>query len=193
VQAIVERYQAELDEALGGVVGLATTSIVRGASRIEESEMGNFVTDAMRTHLAGVDAALTNAGGLRVDIDAGPVTLQEIYAVLPFNNTLVRMDLTGAQLLRVLEEGAASRYGTVQVSGLEWSFDSDAPFGSRVGSVTVGGAPSTPPPPTGSPPRTSWPRAATSSAPSIWSLASAGWDPSVWIRRRKSALLSLLP
>lgn len=51
------------------------------------------------------------------------------------------MDLTGAQLLRVLEEGAASRYGTVQVSGLEWSFDPDAPFGDRVTSVAVNGAP----------------------------------------------------
>ena len=141
VQAIVERYQAELDQALGGVVGQATTSILRGTTRIEESEMGNFVTDAMRTHLAGVDVALTNAGGLRADIDAGPVTLQEVYAVLPFNNTLVLMDLTGAQLLRVLEEGAASQYGTVQVSGLAWAFDPDAPFGSRVTSVTVGGTP----------------------------------------------------
>lgn len=141
VQAIVERYQAELDEALGGVVGQATTSILRGTTRIEESEMGNFVTDATRTHLAGVDVALTNAGGLRADIDAGPITLQEVYAVLPFNNTLVLMDLTGAQLLRVLEEGAASQYGTVQVSGLVWAFDPDAPFGSRVTSVTVGGAP----------------------------------------------------
>lgn len=141
VQAIVERYQAELDEALGGVVGQATTSILRGVTRVEESEMGNFVTDAMRTHLAGVDVALTNAGGLRADIDAGPITLQEVYAVLPFNNTLVLMDLTGAELRQVLEEGAGSRYGTVQVSGLAWAFDPDAPFGSRVASVTVGGAP----------------------------------------------------
>ncbi|MBW3643669.1 MAG: 5'-nucleotidase C-terminal domain-containing protein [Actinobacteria bacterium] len=139
VQAIVDRYQAELDEALGAVVGQAASPIVR--DRSNESEMGNFVTDAMRTYLDGVDVALTNAGGLRADIDAGPITLEEIYAVLPFNNTLVVMDLTGAQLLQVLEEGAGSRYGTVQVSGLRWAFDPDAPFGDRVASVTVNGAP----------------------------------------------------
>ncbi len=165
VQAIVDRYQAEFDVALGGVVGDATTSILRGASRNAESEMGNFVTDAMRTHVAGVDVALTNAGGLRADIDAGPITLQEVYGVLPFNNTLVLMDLTGEQLRQVLEEGAASRFGTVQVSGLRWSFDPAAPFGARVGSVTVNGAPSTPPPPTGWPPTTSWRPAVTSSRP----------------------------
>ncbi len=137
VQAIVDRYQAELDQALGGTVGEASTSVVRGATRMVESEMGNFVTDAMRTCREGVDIAVTNAGGLRADIDAGPITLQEVYAVLPFNNTLVMMDLTGAQVRSVLEEGANSQYGTVQVSRLRWSYDAEAPFGSRVTSVTL--------------------------------------------------------
>ncbi len=139
VQAIVDRYQAVLKEALGAVVGRATTSIVR--NRTGESEMGNFVTDSMRSYLPEIDVAITNAGGLRADIDAGPITLEEIYAVLPFNNTLVLMDLTGAQLRQVLEEGAASQYGTVQVSGVTWSFNPTRPFGSRVTSVTVNGAP----------------------------------------------------
>ena len=137
VQSIVDRYQAELDEALGGVVGEATTSILRGATRGVESEMGNFVTDAMRSYLDGVDFAFTNAGGLRADIDAGPITLQEVYAVLPFNNTLVTMDLTGAQVIQVLEEGANSQYGTVQISGLTWAYAADALFGDRLTSVTL--------------------------------------------------------
>lgn len=134
VEAIVERYRAQLQEALGKVAGETLTAITRAFNA--ESEMGNFVTDAMRTHVDGVDFALTNAGGLRADIDAGPITLEEIYGVLPFNNTLVLMDLTGAQLRQALEEGAASKYGVVQVSGLRWAFDPALPFGSRVTSVT---------------------------------------------------------
>lgn len=47
------------------------------------------------------------------------------------------MDLTGAQVRGVLEEGAASRYGVVQVSGLRWAFDVDAPFGNRVTRITL--------------------------------------------------------
>jgi 5'-nucleotidase len=135
VQAIVDRYRAELGAALGRVVGETRTSILRAFNA--ESEMGNFVTDAMRTHLGGVDFAFTNAGGLRADIDAGPITLEEIFTVLPFNNTLVTMDLTGAQVVRVLEEGAMSRFGVVQVSGLRWAFDPDRAFGSRVTRVTL--------------------------------------------------------
>lgn len=137
VAAIIEGYQAQLGAELGQTVGTATTSILRGESRAVESEMGNFVTDAMRTHLEGVDIAVTNAGGLRADIDAGPITLEEIYAVLPFNNTLVTMDLTGAQVRQVLEEGANTQFGTVQVSGLTWAYNASAPFGSRVTSVTL--------------------------------------------------------
>jgi len=141
VAAIVERYQAQLREALGKVVGEASTSITRSYNA--ESEMGNFVTDAMRTHFGGVDFAFTNAGGLRAEIDAGPITLEEIYTVLPFNNTLVLMDLTGAQVRRVLEEGAyvagdtPTNRGTVQVSGLRWTRDPTKPFGSRVTSFTL--------------------------------------------------------
>lgn len=141
VKEIVDRYQAELNEALGETVGEATTSILRGQTRGVESEMGNFVTDSMRTYFPDVDFAFTNAGGLRADIDEGLITLEEIYAVLPFNNTLVTMDLTGAQVEQVLEEGANSQYGTVQVSGLTWAYDADAPFGDRVTRVTVDGEP----------------------------------------------------
>lgn len=137
VKAIVDRYQAELQEALGKTVGEATTSILRGETRMVESEMGNFVADSMRTYYPGVDFAFQNAGGLRADIDQGPITLEEVYAVLPFNNTLVTMNLTGAQVEQVLEEGANSQYGTVQVSGLKWAYDADAPFGDRVTRVTL--------------------------------------------------------
>ncbi len=140
VAAIVKRYQDQLSEALSKVVGETRTAITR--TRDAESEMGNFVTDAMRTHVAGVDFAFANAGGLRADIDAGPITLEEVFTVLPFNNTLVLMDLTGAQVRQVLEEGAGSRFGVVQVSGLRWAYNPATPFGSRVTSVTLpGGAP----------------------------------------------------
>ncbi len=137
VKAIVDRYQVELQAALGETVGEATTPIVRGATRMVESEMGNFVADSMKNYYPGVDFAFQNAGGLRADIDEGPITLEEVYAVLPFNNTLVTMNLTGAQIEQVLEEGANSRYGTVQVSGLKWAYDAEAPFGNRVTRVTL--------------------------------------------------------
>jgi 5'-nucleotidase len=134
VRAIVDRYQERVTDVLGRTVGETRTEITRQAG---ESEMGNFVTDSMRTYLAGVDFAFTNSGGLRADIDAGPITLEELYGVLPFNNTLVTMDLTGEQVRQALEEGISERYGIVQVSGLTWAYDDSAPAGSRVVRVTL--------------------------------------------------------
>ncbi|MGI8575272.1 MAG: 5'-nucleotidase C-terminal domain-containing protein, partial [Egibacteraceae bacterium] len=137
IQAIVDGYQAQVDELLGEEVGVAATSILRSDDRQGESEMGNFITDAMRAFREEIDFAFTNSGGLRADIDEGPITREELFEVLPFGNTVVLLDLTGAQVIQVLEEGAFSGFGTVQVSGLQWTVDPDAPFGERVVEVSL--------------------------------------------------------
>jgi 5'-nucleotidase len=48
--------------------------------------------------------AFTNPGGIRSDLSNTTVTFGNLYNVLPFNNNLVTMDLTGEQLLRLLEQ-----------------------------------------------------------------------------------------
>lgn len=109
VQAIVDGYQAQLGEELGKTVGQARTSILRGATRGLESEMGNFVTDSMRTYLDGVDFACTNAGGLRADIDAGPVTLEEVYAVLPSTTPWSPCSSPARRCVRCWKKGPTAR------------------------------------------------------------------------------------
>ena len=74
-----------------------------------ESTLGNLVADVQRWSLnedgtRDVDITFMNPGGLRADIDAGEVTYKEAANVQPFANTLVSMDLTGAQVKKVLEE-----------------------------------------------------------------------------------------
>lgn len=69
----------------------------------EESNYGNLVTDAMRNR-TGADVAITNAGGIRSDGVYGPgnVTGGDVFSTLPFENTLVTVELTGAELKAVL-------------------------------------------------------------------------------------------
>ena len=52
----------------------------------------------------GAVAAFMNPGGVRADLDAGPVLYEEAFAVQPFNNYLITLDLTGAQLDCLLEQ-----------------------------------------------------------------------------------------
>jgi 2',3'-cyclic-nucleotide 2'-phosphodiesterase (5'-nucleotidase family) len=103
--------------------------------------MGNLVADAMRLKYPGVDAALTNSGGLRADLVCTPpsageagceITWGEMFAVLPFGNRTVIETLTGAQLTAALLNGfspfcnsaiATGRFP--QVSGLKIQFHCD--------------------------------------------------------------------
>ena len=99
----------------------------------EESNYGSLVTDAMRAE-ANADVAITNAGGIRSNAVYGPgnVTGGDVFSTLPFANTLVTVELTGAELkealasqLVTLESETGSQYGaeiSQQVSGVrfEW-------------------------------------------------------------------------
>src|SRR5262249_12403710 len=73
--------------------------------------LGNFVTDAMlheARQRSGKDVvlALTNAGGLRKnDIAAGQLRVSDIFELMPFENSLLLIDLTGAQILKLLQSG----------------------------------------------------------------------------------------
>lgn len=139
-------------EAGARVIGHATAAITGGAPacRVGECAMGNLVADAMlaQVQAEGVDVALQNGGGLRASIDAGPVTMGEVERVLPFGNSLVTFEVTGATLRAALEHGVG-RIGAAdgrfpQVAGMRFAVDRAAPPGARLREVTVGGAPLVP-------------------------------------------------
>jgi len=116
VQAIVDQANAETAELRNQVIGTQTQDIRRDPARLSESAMGNLVADAMRLKYPGVDAAITNSGGLRQDIlfapptageAPGEITWGEVFAVLPFGNRTVIETLTGAQLTEALLNGVS--------------------------------------------------------------------------------------
>ena len=81
--------------------------------------------------------AFQNGGGIRTDVPKGKITLEEVYTLLPFDNLLVTMDLTGSQVLSVLEWSVASGSKVLQVSGIKATYDMSRPPGSRIVSVLV--------------------------------------------------------
>ena len=117
------------------MAAIAAESLGRNARRLirargGESTVGNLVADAMR-EAAGCDIAFQNSGGLRADLPEGAVTRGTVYELMPFDNTLVTMDLSGAEVRRALEDGL--RGGRVtQVSGLKYTFDTSRPAMQRV-------------------------------------------------------------
>lgn len=79
-----------------------------------ESELSNFVADFLRAETARlvkkpVDFAVTNFGGIRVDMPEGDVTLDDIRSMFPFNNKLCYVELKGEDLLNLLNQMARQR------------------------------------------------------------------------------------
>ncbi|MEO0752802.1 MAG: 5'-nucleotidase C-terminal domain-containing protein [Pseudomonadota bacterium] len=149
VKARIAEAAIPLDEIRNRVVAEVATAIDAGRAncRFRECQMGTLVADAMMARLAnqGVEAAITNGGGLRAGIDAGEVTMGEVLTVLPFQNTLSTFRVSGQTLLEALEHGVSevtSGDGRFpQVAGMQFSIAVTAPKGERIKDLMVAGAP----------------------------------------------------
>lgn len=116
----------------------------RQSSYAGESRVGNFVTDAYR-HVAGADVGIQIPGGIRPRADlSGAVKVWDLIALVPFDDDLVTLQLSGDRLFDAIERvsmdpipgGREWYFG--HVSGISFTYDEreEAPR-----SVTVGGEP----------------------------------------------------
>ena len=113
---------------------------VREHVRAQETNFGNMVADAMR-EAAKSDVALTNGGGIRESIPAGKIDMTQIWTAFPFGNTIMKIEITGADLLAALEYGVADAPAPQgkfpQVSGISFKYDPKQEAGKRVYDVKV--------------------------------------------------------
>ena len=119
--ALVDKYRTLSAPLANRQIGSTTAPILRAPNAAGESALGDVIADAQLAatapaDLGGAQLALMNAGGIRADLDAGPVTYGEAFSVQPFGNSLVTMTLTGAQLDAVLEQQFTGGIGILQVS-----------------------------------------------------------------------------
>jgi len=118
----------------------------RDCLRLMEAPAGNLVADVMQA-ATGADVCMINGGTLRAErvIEAGPLTMRELFEILPMMETVAVIKVTGAKLIKALEN-SVSKYPKkdgrfAQVAGVTFVFDPDQPAGQRVMDVTVGGKP----------------------------------------------------
>ena len=148
VQAIVEAAQSLTAPLVNRVVATFTTDVTRAQSAAGESALGDLIADAQRAAM-GTDFAFMNPGGIRADLsfaanagnsaDADGVALWgELFAIQPFGNSLVRLEMTGQQIYDLLnQQFAVNRF--LQVSGLTYTWDNSLPPSSRVVEVRKDG------------------------------------------------------
>ena len=112
---------------------------------VQELAMGDLIADGMRAATGQAQIAFINPGAIRVGIDkAGPVTHADLFAVLPYANNIVTLDLTGAQLKAALEQQWGNLVRIMKPSsGFHYAWDNRRSAGDHVvpGSMTLDGAP----------------------------------------------------
>ena len=139
IDKIVAGYRVKLDARFKEVIGEARVFLdgERERIRYEETNLGNFVTDIIREY-SGARIALINGGGLRASIDAGPITLEDVFKAMPFTNEIVVVELTGAEVLQALTRSVMGTRededgGFLHVSGIRFKVR-----GTAIEEVVVG-------------------------------------------------------
>jgi len=137
--------QAEQTVALlvNEVIGQAAIDIVQAENSAGESTLGNLIADSQRAAVQA-DFAFMNPGGIRTDILAGEVTWGELFAVQPFGNSLVEMNLTGQQVYDLLNQQWAPPQQfprILKTSGLTYTWDNNRPVNDRIVEVRKGDIP----------------------------------------------------
>ena len=169
----VKTFSDIVDEAYAGLFA-TTTNYLNGERapgvRTFETNLGDFAADAYKyiaqTYVdennmnITIDGAIQNGGGIRASIQPGDISMNTLYSVFPFGNTISIVTLTGEQLLEALEASChacpEASGAFPQVSGIVLSIDTTVPYaageqypestyfapanpGSRVTIETVGG------------------------------------------------------
>jgi len=137
----LDAWLAEREAALGLGRCARVGCLARGAERSRETQStaGTLVAGAILGSW-DADVAFQNGGGIRTGLAPGPVYAPDLFRMLPFENTVVRMDLSGAQLREILRMGTSGDGPAVQVAGLDYGWD-DQRRGDRLCWVRVGGEP----------------------------------------------------
>ncbi|MGD9579466.1 MAG: bifunctional UDP-sugar hydrolase/5'-nucleotidase, partial [Syntrophorhabdus sp.] len=136
------KYQKRVDIVMNETIGEALVDLDGVNVRLQETNLGNLITDIMRK-TAGADVAIINGGTIRTSIKQGPVKVSDVYAVVPFDNYIVSIKLTGKQIRDTLEHGVSAvedeegRFP--QVSGLIFTYDRNGQRGSRVKEIFING------------------------------------------------------
>lgn len=111
----IEPARKEILAGFGKVIATSPNGVFRGRAG-EENLLGYWIADCMRIRasaLLGVPVkfAFTNGGGIRGNVKAGEVKVGDIFEVMPFENEMMVIELSGAEVVSVVMESFRRRGG----------------------------------------------------------------------------------
>lgn len=137
VSEIATTLAALSNERMSAVIGELSAPLER-SRELRTSVAGAFLADAVRERMQA-DIGLMNRGGVRSDIPAGPVTRRQLFEIAPFDNYLVAMTLSGADLATLFERSFDGSHSGLDPSGCRFVLDAEAEGSARLVRVEVAG------------------------------------------------------
>ncbi|MEO1569299.1 MAG: 5'-nucleotidase C-terminal domain-containing protein [Pseudomonadota bacterium] len=159
---LLELFDSQVDAEFSEVIGAATEDLcferVPGQGRsslvgcepevtiVNGGDVPQLVAQVYREIVRDLDGntadiSIQNSGGVRTDLPEGDLTLGDAFNLLPFDNTMVILTMTGAEVAAVIEEAVADGFGSSgaypYASGLRWDADLNQPAGSRMTNFEV--------------------------------------------------------
>ena len=136
VTHMLEPYVLDMNQRidLKQVLGYSSRRVRRFGTNGGDSELGNFVADSMLfRERVEADFALTNSLGIRTDFSRGPLTLDQMFNVFPFENSITKMLLSAEEIVDMLDFVARRSAGRgcqsqAQVSGLKFRMNCVSQF-----------------------------------------------------------------
>ncbi len=122
VASLLEPYAGQLDVLanLDLLVGYAPDGSRRFSASGGDSPLGNMIANAMWLRLGiQTDFSLTNTTGIRADLVPGPVTVEQMYNVFPFDNSISKMQLSGVEVQQLFDFVARRSAGRGCVSQVQ--------------------------------------------------------------------------
>jgi 5'-nucleotidase len=133
--ALLKPYEEQVAAKKSEPLGVRTTAEFTH-SYLQESSLGNLLADLMR-EATGADIAFMNAGGIRANLPKGDLKYGDVFEVSPFDNFPATVTLTGAQVTEMLRITSDGKRGTLQPSGVRYTFDASKSGGDRLVSVNM--------------------------------------------------------
>jgi len=119
VAEIVARWKDESDAELNKTIGYLDKTITKRSQAMQD-----LITETWLLGYPNADIAMTNLGGMRDDLPSGDLTLSKLISVMPFDNVLIEVHLTGEEVLKVLTSHADyPATGGIHHAGNQWVLD----------------------------------------------------------------------
>ncbi|WP_195809221.1 5'-nucleotidase C-terminal domain-containing protein [Hymenobacter polaris] len=134
--AYIQPFHEQVEKQMSTVLGTAPVALTKHAG---ENPLGNFMADLQRTAAAKatgqpIDLGVMTNGGIRTELPAGPITLGNVFELMPFENELIVLDAPGPVVQQLFDYAAPVR---MAVSGATYTVGPD----KRPVDIRIGGQP----------------------------------------------------